>query len=104
MELEHYAFSEVEDEVAVVCTRFWDRRRREALIDSAIPCQDTQVVVGPYQVSNPLRLTVLTAKSADYTTAPQHLQVVDARTQNNFKTVPTSVQCETFLSANCEIS
>ena len=35
------------------------------------PCHDTQVVA-PYRVSNPLRLTVLAAKSEDYTTAPQH--------------------------------
>ena len=35
-------------------------------------CYDPQVV-GPYRVLKPLRLTVLTANSEDYTTAPQHL-------------------------------
>ena len=38
-----------------------------ALIKSMTPCHDAQVV-GPYQISNPLHLTVLAAKSEDYTT------------------------------------
>ena len=38
-------------------------------MESATPCHDAQVV-GSYQVSNPLRLTVLTAKSENYTTEP----------------------------------
>ena len=33
-------------------------------------------MVRSYLVSNPLRLTVLAAKSEDYTTAPEHLQVL----------------------------
>ena len=60
-------------EVAVFSAKRWNRRNSEALIESATPCHDAQVV-GPYRVSNPLRLTILTAKSQDYTTAPQHLQ------------------------------
>ena len=43
------------------------------LIESATPCHDTQVM-GFYRVSNPLRVTVLAAKSEDYTTVKQHLQ------------------------------
>ena len=43
------------------------------LIGSAIPCHDAQVV-GSYQVSNSLclTLTMLAAKSEDYTNASQH--------------------------------
>ena len=41
-------------------------------------CHDAQVV-GSYQVSNPLRLTVLAAKSEDYTTAPQNLQTIETK-------------------------
>ena len=37
------------------------------------PCHDAQVV-GHYTVSNPLRLTILAAKTEDYTIAQQHLQ------------------------------
>ena len=42
-------------------------------MESATPCHDVQVV-GSYRASNPLRLTVLAAKSEDYTTALHHLQ------------------------------
>ena len=35
------------------------------------PC--LSLLVGPYWVLNPFHLTVLTAKSEDYTTVPQHL-------------------------------
>ena len=52
-------------EVAVFSAKRWDRRNRAALIEPATPCYDAQVV-RPYQVSNPLRLTVLTSKSGDY--------------------------------------
>ena len=62
--------SEAEGEVPVFSTKRWDGRSSEALIKSAIPCHDAQMV-GPYQVSSPLRLTALTTKSEDYTTAPQ---------------------------------
>ena len=47
----------------------------EALIESATACHDAQVV-GLCQISNPLRLTVLTAKSVDYNSGPQHLQSI----------------------------
>ena len=63
-----------EGEVAVFSTKHWDCRNRADTIKSATPCHDTQVV-GPYRGSNPLHLTVLTSKSEDYTTAPQHLLV-----------------------------
>ena len=46
------------------------RRNRADLIESATPCHDAQKE-GSYRVSNPLRLTVLAAKSEDYITAPQ---------------------------------
>ena len=64
---------EDEGEVAVFSAKRWDRRSSKALIESATLCHDAQVA-GPYWVSNPLRLTVLTAKSEDYKTAPQHLR------------------------------
>ena len=64
---------EGEGEVAFFSAKHWDRRNRVDLIESATPRHDAQVV-GPYQDSNPLRLTVLAAMSEDYTTAPQHLQ------------------------------
>ena len=63
-----------EGEVALFSAKRWDRRNRAALIESATPCHDAQVV-GTYRDSNPLRLTVLAAISEDYTTAPQHLQI-----------------------------
>ena len=59
-------------EVAVFSAQRLDCRSRADLIESAIPCHGAQVV-GSYQGSNPLHLTVLTSKSEDYTTAPQHL-------------------------------
>ena len=65
--------AEGEGEIAVFTAKRWDRRSSEVLIELATPCHDTQVV-GPYQVSNPLCLTVLTAKSVEYTTALQYLQ------------------------------
>ena len=43
------------------------------LIKSVTPCDDA-LVVGHYQVPNPLCLIVLTAKSDDYTTAQQQQQ------------------------------
>eukprot|EP00112_Aurelia_sp_Birch-Aquarium-sp1_P016245 Seg3668.9 transcript_id=Seg3668.9/GoldUCD/mRNA.D3Y31 product="hypothetical protein" protein_id=Seg3668.9/GoldUCD/D3Y31 len=61
------------NEVAVFSTKRWDRRSRIGLIESATLFQDAQMV-GLYRLSNPVRLTVLAAKSEDYTTAPQHLQ------------------------------
>ena len=45
-----------------------DHRNRADLIESAAPCHDSQVV-GYYWGLNPPHLTVLTAKSEDYTTA-----------------------------------
>ena len=65
--------SEGEGEAAVVGAKPWDRRSSETLIESTTRCHDAQVV-GPYRVSNPLRPTVLTGESEDYTTVPQQLQ------------------------------
>ena len=62
-----------EDEIAVFSVKSWDRRNRADLIESATPCHDAQEV-GSSRGMNPLHLTVLTAKSEDYTAAPQHLQ------------------------------
>ena len=59
--------------------KYWDRRGSKALIESATPCYDAEVVE-PYRVSKfdnnrtLFGLTVLTAKPEDYTTAPQHLR------------------------------
>ena len=64
---------EGEGEVAVFGAKRWDSRGSEALIKSATTCHDAHVV-GSYRVSNPLHLTVLTAKSEEYATAPEHLQ------------------------------
>ena len=58
----------VEGEVAFFNAKHWDHRNRADLIESATPCHDSRVVVS-YRVSNPLRLTVLAAKSEDYITA-----------------------------------
>ena len=52
----------------------WDRRSGEDIIDSLTLSYDTQVV-GLYLGSNPLRVNFLVAKSEDYTTALQHLQI-----------------------------
>ena len=51
-----------EGEVADFSAKSWDCRSSEAPRSSS----DAQVV-GPYQVSNPLRLTVPTVKTEDYT-------------------------------------
>ena len=67
--------------------RRWDRKNRADVIKSATPCHDAQVV-GSYRGSNPLRLTVLAAKSEDYTTAPQRFQSLFLRRFNfNFAIV-----------------
>ena len=63
---------EGEGDVAVFSAKHWDRRNRADLIKSVTHRHDSQVV-GSYWGSNPLRLTVLTSKSEDSTTAPQHL-------------------------------
>ena len=65
--------SEDEGEVAFFSAKRWDLRNRADLIEFATPCHYAPVV-GPYRDSNPLRLTVLAAMSADYTTAPQDLR------------------------------
>ena len=62
-----------EGEGAFFSAKRWDRRNRADLMESATPCHDAQVV-GSYRVSNPFHVTVLAAKSEDYTTASQHLQ------------------------------
>ena len=64
--------AEGEGKTAIFSDKRWDRRNRGGLIESAIPCHDAQMV-GSYRGSNPLHLTVLTSKSEDYTTAPQHI-------------------------------
>ena len=78
---------EGEGEVAFFSAKRWDRRNTADLIESVTPCHDAQVV-GSYRDSNALRLTVLAAMSEagsadfgapwseDYTTAPQHLQML----------------------------
>ena len=65
---------EGESEVSFVSAKRLDRSNRADLIEPATPCHDAQVV-GFCRVSSPLRLTVLAAKSEDYTTAPQHFHV-----------------------------
>ena len=60
-----------EGEVAFFSAKRWDRRNTADLIEAATPCHDA-VVVGSYLVLNPLRLTILTSKSKDYTTTLQH--------------------------------
>ena len=64
---------EGEGEVAVFSAKRWDHRNSLALIESATPCHDA---LRCWWDLNPIRLTVLDAKSVDYNTAPQHLQVV----------------------------
>ena len=56
-----------EGEVAFFRAKHWYRRNRADLIEFATPCHDAQVVRS-YRVSSPLRLTVLAAKSEDFTT------------------------------------
>ena len=65
---------EFEGEVEYFSAKCLDRRNRADLIDSATPCHDAQVV-GSHWLLNPLLLTVLTAKSEDYTIAPKHLHI-----------------------------
>ena len=52
----------------------WDCRSREDLVECAAPCHDAQVV-GLYRVSSPVYLTVMAAKSDDYTTVPRQLHI-----------------------------
>ena len=47
--------------------------------------------------SNPLRLTVLAAMSEDYTTAPQHLQIVCTTPSNYSAPVKISFDKVTYL-------
>ena len=61
-----------EGEVAVSAPSTGITEVAKALIESATPCHDTQVV-GSYQVSS--HVIVLASKSEDYTTAPQHLHL-----------------------------
>ena len=61
---------EGEGKVEFFSAKCWNGRNRADLIESMIPCHDTQVVVS-YLVSSTL---CLTAKSEDYITVPQHLQ------------------------------
>ena len=65
---------EGEGEATGFSAKRWDRGSSEELIGSVSPCYNTQVV-GPYRLWKPLRLTVLTAKSENYITAPQRLRV-----------------------------
>ena len=62
-------------------TKHWDSRSRADLIECATPGHDAQVI-GPYQVSSPLRMTVVTPKLKDYGTAPQHLQSIQSKLQS----------------------
>ena len=65
-----------EGELAFLSAKRWDRRNRADLIECATPSHDAQVV-GSYRVLNPVRLTVLAAKSEDYTTAPQQRKYIN---------------------------
>ena len=58
---------EGEGKVAAFSAKRWHRRNRSALIESATPCHDAQ---GCWWDLNPVRLTVLAAKSVDYNTVP----------------------------------
>ena len=51
----------------------WITEAAKCITQSVTPCHEAQEV-GPYQVSNPLCLTVMAVKSEDYTTAPQQPQ------------------------------
>ena len=66
---------EGEGEVAVFSAKRWDCRSSSALIESATPCHDAQVV-GSFQVLNQLRLHFLASESEAYTTAPQQLLII----------------------------
>ena len=63
---------EGEGEVAFLSAKRQDPRNKTNLMKFVTLCHDAQLVWF-YQVSNPPCLTVLAAKSEDYTTAPQHL-------------------------------
>ena len=67
----HFSNGEGEGEAA-----FFSAKCLADLMESATPCHVmTLKFLGSYRVWDPLRLTVLAAKSEDYTTtAPQHLQ------------------------------
>ena len=65
-----------EGNFASVSAKHWDSTNVTGLIELATPCHDGQMV-GSNQISSPLRLTVLAAKSCDYTTAPQQLPAKD---------------------------
>ena len=82
------SLSESEGEVAFFNTKRWSRRNKfNRLIKSATPRHDAQVV-GSYRVLNSLHLTVLAARSEDYTIAPQHLKQVF---QNLFQVIQALV-------------
>ena len=53
-------------------------QNRVTLIKFMTPCNDIQVM-GPYLVSSPHCLTILTSRAEDYTTAPQHLHYLIAK-------------------------
>ena len=57
-----------EGEVAFFSAKHWDRRNRAGLTVSTTPYHDAQMM-GPYRVSNPLRITTLIAKPEDCTNA-----------------------------------
>ena len=57
-----------ESEFAASSTERWDRSNRADLIESTTACHDAQVPgLGLYFASNHVHLTVLVAKSDDYT-------------------------------------
>ena len=70
--------SKGEGEVTFFSAKRWDRRNRANLIESSTLRHDAQVV-GSYRASNPLPLTILAAKSEDYTTAPHQLVLISTR-------------------------
>ena len=61
--------TQCEGEVAFFSAKRWDHRNRADVLEPATHCHDGQFV-GSCRVSNPRRLTVLAAKSKDYTMAP----------------------------------
>ena len=71
----------------------WDRRNRKDLIEFETPYYEVPVV-GLYQGLKPGSLTVLAAKSEDYTTAPQHLLAPGSR-------IP-SVRAGPFTTYTCK--
>eukprot|EP00112_Aurelia_sp_Birch-Aquarium-sp1_P011314 Seg238.5 transcript_id=Seg238.5/GoldUCD/mRNA.D3Y31 product="hypothetical protein" pseudo=true protein_id=Seg238.5/GoldUCD/D3Y31 len=62
-------------------------------------CHDAQVVRS-YLVSNPLRLTVLAAKSQDYTTAPQHLRQMQQAANSKESVIIDQGDIGTLLNVN----